>query len=262
MGKIISVANQKGGVGKTTTAVNLSACLAEKNKKVLLLDNDPQGHATIGVGIEKVNVEKTIYNALIDGEPIENCIIKTDKKNLDICPSNEHLSGARIELVPMISRETKLKVALSSVKDKYDYIIIDSPPSLDLLTLNTLTAADTVLVPIQCEYYALDGLGELMNTVRLIKQSLNPDLEVEGVVVTMFDSRTNLSYQVVEEIKKYFKDKMYNTIIPRNVRISEAPSYGMSVIDYDGRSKGAACYMQLAEEVIRRSRKKKKTKTE
>jgi len=255
LAKIISIANQKGGVGKTTTAVNLSACLAANGQKVLLLDNDPQGHATIGVGIEKSSLDKTIYDALIDNVPISECVVKTETDNLFVCPSNEQLSGARIELVPMLSRETRLKVALNAIRDEYDYIIIDSPPSLDLLTLNALTAADAVLVPIQCEYYALDGLGELMNTVKLIRQSLNPNLEVEGVVVTMFDSRTNLSYQVVEEIKKYFKEKMYKTIIPRNVRISEAPSYGMSVIEYDKRSKGATCYMQLAEEVIERTKK-------
>ncbi|NLC68623.1 MAG: ParA family protein [Clostridiaceae bacterium] len=250
MAKIIAIANQKGGVGKTTTAINLSACIAYKGKKVMLVDNDPQGNSTSGLGIEKRSLAKSTYDVLIRGEKIENVLLKTQIENLEICPSNIQLAGAEIELVSVISRETRMKEALENVKDKYDYIIIDCPPSLGLLTINSLTAANAILVPIQCEYYALEGLSQLMDTVKLVKKHLNHDLEVEGVVLTMFDARTNLSIQVVEEVKKYFKDKVYRTVIPRNVRLSEAPSYGLPIILYDQRSKGAECYMELAEEVI------------
>lgn len=250
MGKVIAIANQKGGVGKTTTAVNLSSCLAYKGKKVLLLDIDPQGNTTSGLGIDKKNVEKSIYDVIINEESIRTCILPTVVENLEICPSNIQLAGAEVELVSVISRETRIRNALDEVKDEYDFIIIDCPPSLGLLTINSLTASDTVLVPIQCEYYALEGLSQLMDTVKIVKKHLNRKLEVEGVVLTMFDARTNLSIQVVEEVKKYFKNKVYRTIIPRNVRLSEAPSHGLPIILYDPKSKGAECYIELAEEVI------------
>lgn len=250
MAKIIAIANQKGGVGKTTTAVNLAACIASLGKKVLLVDIDPQGNATSGIGVDKNTTEKSIYNVLIGEESINSNIIKTKYENLFLLPSNIQLAGAEIELVMVISREYKLKNALDEVKDEFDYIFIDCPPSLGLLTLNALTAADTVLVPIQCEYYALEGLGQLMNTIGLVKKHLNKTLEVEGVLLTMFDARTNLSIQVVEEVKKYFKDKVYKTIIPRNVRLSEAPSHGKPIIVYDSKSKGAEVYMELAREVL------------
>lgn len=257
MAKVIAIANQKGGVGKTTTAVNLSSCLAYKGRKVLLLDIDPQGNSTSGIGIDKDSIRKSIYDVLINGENIENTIIDSKIKNLKVCPSNIQLAGAEVELVSVISRETRLKVALADIRNKYDYIIIDCPPSLGLLTVNSLTAADTILVPIQCEYYALEGLSQLMNTVKLVQKHLNPHLDVEGVVLTMFDARTNLSIQVVDEVKKYFKNKVYRTIIPRNVRLSEAPSYGLPIILYDSKSKGAEAYMELAEEVIESSGEEK-----
>ena len=250
MAKVIAIANQKGGVGKTTTAVNLSACLADKGKRVIIIDADPQGNTTSGLGIEKQNVSKSIYEVIINDEKIENALMQTMIENLYICPSNIQLVGAEVELVSVISRETRLKVALEDIRDKYDFIIIDCPPSLGLLTLNALTAADTILVPIQCEYYALEGLSQLMNTVKLVQRHLNPSLEVEGVVLTMFDARTNLSLQVVEDVKKYFRNKVYRTIIPRNVRLSEAPSFGLPIILYDPKSKGAECYLDLAREVI------------
>ncbi|MDI9500693.1 MAG: AAA family ATPase [Bacillota bacterium] len=250
MAKVIAIANQKGGVGKTTTAVNLSACLAYKGKRVIIIDADPQGNTTSGLGIEKQNVSKSIYEVIINDEKIENALMQTMIENLYICPSNIQLVGAEVELVSVISRETRLKVALEDIRDKYDFIIIDCPPSLGLLTLNALTAADTILVPIQCEYYALEGLSQLMNTVKLVQRHLNPSLEVEGVVLTMFDARTNLSLQVVEDVKKYFRNKVYRTIIPRNVRLSEAPSFGLPIILYDPKSKGAECYLDLAREVI------------
>jgi chromosome segregation ATPase len=250
MAKIIAVANQKGGVGKTTTAVNLSACLAVKNKKVLLIDIDPQGNSTSGLGIDKNTVELSVYDVIINETNIEETLVPTKIKNLMVCPSNINLAGAEVELVSVISRETRLKDALENIKDKFDYIMIDCPPSLGLLTVNSLTAADTILVPIQCEYYALEGLSQLMNTVKLVQKHLNRNLSVEGVVLTMFDARTNLSIQVVDEVKKYFGNKVYRTIIPRNVRLSEAPSYGLPIILYDPKSKGAECYMDLADEVI------------
>ena len=250
MAKIIAIANQKGGVGKTTTAVNLSACLAYKGKKVLIIDIDPQGNTTSGLGIDKKKIDRSIYDVLINDEDIEATLLDTPIENLKLCPSNIQLAGAEIELVSVISRETRIRSVVSEIRDKYDFIIIDCPPSLGLLTINSLTAADTILVPIQCEYYALEGLSQLMNTVKLVQKHLNPSLDVEGVVLTMFDARTNLSIQVVEEVKKYFRNKVYRTIIPRNVRLSEAPSYGLPIILYDPKSKGAECYLELAEEVI------------
>jgi chromosome partitioning protein len=250
LAKVIAIANQKGGVGKTTTAVNLSACLAYKGKSVVVIDVDPQGNTTSGLGIDKQNIRKSIYEVIINDESVEDALMPTMIENLYICPSNIQLVGAEVELVSVISRETRLKVALQDIRDKYDFIIIDCPPSLGLLTLNALTAADTILVPIQCEYYALEGLSQLMNTIKLVQRHLNPALDVEGVVLTMFDARTNLSIQVVEDVKKYFRNKVYRTIIPRNVRLSEAPSFGLPIILYDPKSKGAECYLDLAQEVI------------
>lgn len=250
MTKIIAIVNQKGGVGKTTTTVNLSAALAKKGKKVLLIDEDPQGNATSGVGVNKAQ-EKSTYDIIINETKIEEAIVKSSIKKLDVCPSNINLAGAEVELVPMMARETKLKEKLEEINDKYDYILIDCPPSLGLLTINALTAANSIIIPIQCEYYALEGVGQLMNTVNLIKKQLNKDLYIEGVVLTMNDSRTNLSNQVVSEVKKYFKDNVYKTIIPRNVKLSEAPSFGMPITTYAPLSKGARCYEKLALEVIK-----------
>lgn len=250
MTKVIAVVNQKGGVGKTTTTVNLSAALAKKGKKVLLIDEDPQGNATSGVGVNK-NQEKSIYDVIINETELEETIVESSIKKLYVCPSNINLAGAEVELVPMMARENKLKAKLDLIKDKFDYILIDCPPSLGLLTINALTAADSIIIPIQCEYYALEGVGQLMNTVNLIKQQLNKDLYIEGVVLTMNDARTNLSNQVVSEVKKYFKDNVYKTVIPRNVKLSEAPSYGMPITTYAPLSKGARCYEKLAGEVIR-----------
>ncbi len=250
MAKIIAIANQKGGVGKTTTAVNLSACLGVKGKKVLVIDIDPQGNTTSGLGIDKNSVTSSIYDTIINEVPIEETMLETQIKGLFLSPSNINLAGAEVELVSVFSRETRLKLALDEIEDKFDFIVIDCPPSLGLLTVNSLTAADTILVPIQCEYYALEGLSQLMNTVKIVQKHLNKSLRVEGVVLTMFDARTNLSIQVVEEVKKYFGNKVYRTIIPRNVRLSEAPSHGLPIILYDEKSKGAECYMELADEVI------------
>ncbi|MBN1623321.1 MAG: ParA family protein [Clostridia bacterium] len=250
MARVIAVANQKGGVGKTTTAVNLSACLAYLGKKTLLVDNDPQGNASSGLGVDKWHVEKSIYDVLINEADIRTVIRKTMMDNLFLCPSNTQLAGAEIELVNQIMRESRLKTALNDIRNEYDYILIDCPPSLGLLTLNSLTAADTILVPIQCEYYALEGLAQLMNTVKLVQRHLNQNLQVEGVVLTMYDSRTNLSLQVVEDVRKYFDDKVYGTLIPRNVRLSEAPSFGLPIVLYDNLSKGSESYINLAKEVI------------
>lgn len=250
LAKVIAVVNQKGGVGKTTTTVNLSAALAKKNKKVLLIDEDPQGNATSGVGVNKEQ-EKSIYDVIINETELEEIIIESSIKKLYVCPSNINLAGAEVELVPMMARENKLKTKLDLIKDKFDYILIDCPPSLGLLTINALTAADSIIIPIQCEYYALEGVGQLMNTVNLIKQQLNKDLYIEGVVLTMNDARTNLSNQVISEVKKYFKDNVYKTVIPRNVKLSEAPSYGMPITTYAPLSKGARCYEKLAGEVIK-----------
>lgn len=250
MGKVMAVANQKGGVGKTTTSINLSASLAYMGKKTLLIDNDPQGNATSGLGVDKWTVEKSVYDTLINDIEIMETILPTMMENLFICPSNIQLAGAEIELVSQMMRENRLKNAIEPIKKDYDYIIIDCPPSLGLLTLNSLTAADTILVPIQCEYYALEGLKQLMKTVALVQKHLNPTLKVEGVVMTMYDSRTNLSFQVVESVREHFSDRVYRTIIPRNVRLSEAPSHGVPIILYDKDSKGAISYLDLAEEVI------------
>ena len=251
MSKVIAIVNQKGGVGKTTTAVNLSNVLAQKGKKVLLIDEDPQGNATSGLGIEKGTVEKSIYDVLINETTFEEATTKTSIKNLYLCPSNINLAGAEVELVNTMSRETKMKEKMEDIQDKYNYIIIDCPPSLGLLTINSLTASNSIMIPIQCEYYALEGVGQLMNTVNLIKKQLNKDLYIEGVVLTMNDARTNLSNQVVSEVKKYFKDNVYKTIIPRNVKLSEAPSYGMPITAYAPRSKGARCYEKLANELLK-----------
>jgi len=250
MSRIMAIANQKGGVGKTTTAVNLAACLGILGKKVLLIDIDPQGNSTSGTGVDKETTNKTIYNVLINDELIKDNILLTEHDNLYLLPSNIQLAGAEIELVTAISREYKLKNAVEQIKDDFDFIFIDCPPSLGLLTLNALTAASTVLVPIQCEYYALEGLGQLMNTIGLVQKHLNKGLQVEGVLLTMFDARTNLSIQVVEEVKHFFKNKVYRTIIPRNVRLSEAPSHGKPIAVYDSRSRGAEVYMDLAKEVL------------
>ncbi len=250
MAKIIAIVNQKGGVGKTTTTVNLSAALAKKGKKVLLIDEDPQGNATSGVGVNK-NQEKSVYDVIITDTEISETIIESSIKKLYVCPSNINLAGAEVELVPMMARENKLKEKLEEVKDKFDYIIIDCPPSLGLLTINALTAANSIIIPIQCEYYALEGVGQLMNTVNLIKKQLNKELYIEGVVLTMNDARTNLSNQVISEVKKFFKNNVYKTIIPRNVKLSEAPSYGMPITTYAPLSKGARCYEKLAGEVLK-----------
>lgn len=250
MGKVIAIANQKGGVAKTTTAVNLSSCLALNGRKVLLIDIDPQGNATSGLGIDKDLVSYSVYDLLINEVSPELIFVKSDVEGLDVIPATIQLAGAEIELVTAISREQKLKKHLDEIRDNYDYLIIDCPPSLGLLTLNALTAADSVLIPIQCEYYALEGLGQLMNTIDLVKKHLNQNLKIEGVLLTMFDARTNLSIQVVDEVKTHFKNQVYRTIIPRNVRLSEAPSHGQPVVIYDPRSRGAEVYQELAKEVM------------
>ena len=259
MGKIIAIANQKGGVGKTTTSVNLSALLAKRGKKVVLIDADPQGNATSGLGVDK-DVEKSLYDVLINEEPVAGTLQDTVEKNLKICPSNMNLAGAEVELVSQMSREHRLKEQLEGIKDKFDYIFIDCPPSLGLITLNSFTAADSVLIPVQCEYYAIEGLGQLLNTINLVKKHLNKSLEIEGALLTMYDIRTNLSNQVVKEVKKYFDDKVYKTVIPRNVRLSEAPSFGMPITMYDPKSKGARSYEKLAKEFLKMEEAKEKAK--
>lgn len=250
MGKVIAIANQKGGVGKTTTAVNLAACLAKAGKKVLLVDIDPQGNSTSGLGIDKRRCEKTVYDCLINEEKMENVSIETKYENLSVCPSNLDLSGAEIELISVMGRENRLKESLVSARDTFDYILIDAPPSLGLITINTLTAADSVIIPVQCEFYALEGVSQLIETIKRIKKALNPNLYIQGIVMTMYDARTNLAMQVVDEVKRFFPGKVYRTIIPRNVRISEAPGFGKPVIYYDESSKGAEAYTELAMEFI------------
>ena len=250
MSKIIAIANQKGGVGKTTTSVNLSTILAKKGKRVVLLDADPQGNATSGLGVEK-DTGKSLYDVLINEEPVENTLQDTIEKNLKICPSSMNLAGAEVELVSQMSREHRLKEQLENVREDFDYIFIDCPPSLGLITLNSFTAADSVMIPVQCEYYALEGLGQLINTINLVKKHLNKSLEIEGAVLTMYDIRTNLSNQVVKEVKRYFDDKVYKTVIPRNVRLSEAPSFGMPISIFDPKSKGAKSYEKLAREFLK-----------
>jgi chromosome partitioning protein len=252
MAQILAIVNQKGGVGKTTTVVNLATILAARGKRVLMIDVDPQGNATSGLGFDKKNLGKTIYDVLINDEPIRNAIYDSGRKGLHLCPANIELAGAEVELVEIVSRETVLKRAVQSSRNAYDIVLMDCPPSLGLLTVNALTAADGVLVPIQSEYYALEGLTQLMETVTLIKRGLNPHLSVFGVVVTMFDTRTQLAHQVANEVRRYFGDKVFRTIIPRNVRLSEAPSFGKAIMEYDPKSKGAESYDALAREVIRR----------
>lgn len=251
MGKAIAIFNQKGGVGKTTTNINLAACLAIRGKKVLILDIDPQGNTTSGIGVTKRNLKNTVYNILIDKDyDPRKAIIKTNVENLDLIPASVDLAGAEVELVGMEGRENALKDGLEKIKDNYDYIFIDCPPSLGLLTINSLAAVDSVLVPIQCEFYALEGVSQLVSTIDLVKRSLNPKLEIQGVILSMFDGRTNLSLQVVQEVKKYFGNKVYATIIPRNVRLAEAPSYGMPITEYDPKSKGAEAYGDFADEFL------------
>lgn len=252
MGRIIAIANQKGGVGKTTTAINLSACLAEKGQKVLAIDMDPQGNMSSGLGLDKNSVEKTIYDLIIGESEVEEVLQKKTLENLDILPANVDLSAAEIELIGIDEKEYIVKKAIEKIKDDYDYVIIDCPPSLSMLTINAMTTADSVLVPIQCEYYALEGLSQLIHTVELVKERLNPVLEIEGVVFTMYDARTNLSLQVVENVKDNLQQNIYKTIIPRNIRLAEAPSYGMPINQYDAKSAGADSYRRLADEVMNR----------
>ncbi|WP_242335453.1 ParA family protein [Limosilactobacillus urinaemulieris] len=252
MGYVIALANQKGGVGKTTTSVNLGACLADAGKKVLLIDLDPQGNATSGLGIDKKDINESVYDVLINDVDLKNVILHSSHQGLDIVPTTIALSGAEVELTNLMARETRLKDAFGDVKDEYDYILIDCPPSLGLLTINAFTACDSILIPVQSEYYALEGLSQLLNTIKLVRKHFNSALKIEGVLLTMYDKRTNLGQQVNAEVKKYFGDQVYETIIPRNVRLSEAPSHGQAIVDYDKRSTGAKVYQQLAKEVLAR----------
>jgi len=249
MGRVIAVANQKGGVGKTTTTINLGASLAYADNRVLLVDIDAQGNATSGLGLSKGEVEDDIYDVLINEQPIKEVIVPSSRENMDMVPASIQLAGAEVELSNIDKRETRLKNALDEVRDDYDYVLIDCPPSLGHLTINAFTASDSVLIPVQCEYYALEGLSQLLNTVRLVQKHFNNQLKIEGVLLTMLDRRTNLGYEVVEEVKKYFHEKVYETIIPRNIRLSEAPSYGLSIVDYDKQSIGSKTYQDLAKEV-------------
>lgn len=252
MSKVITIANQKGGVAKTTTSINLAAALSQLGSKVLLVDFDPQGNASSGVGIDKNALDKSVYDAVVNNVPAEMLLVKNVRLNLDVLPAKMDLVGAELELVTAISREVRLKDALEEVRSGYDYVIIDSPPSLGLLTINALTAADEYIVPIQCEYYALEGLSQLLNTIKLIQKSLNPRLKLCGIIMTMYDYRTNLSKQVVDDVRASFGKQVFQTVIPRNVRLSEAPSYGVSIIDYDPKSKGAESYLEMAKEVLAR----------
>lgn len=253
LGKAIAIFNQKGGVGKTTTNINLGACLAQKGKRVLMLDIDPQGNTTSGIGISKKKLEYTVYELLIESDfDPHDAIINTSVENLDLIPANVDLAGAEIELVQLEGREKRLQNAINKIKDEYDYIFIDCPPSLGLLTINSLSAVESVLIPIQCEFYALEGVSQLMSTIELVRKSLKKNLEVEGVVLSMFDGRTNLSIQVVQEVKRYFGSKVYSTVIPRNIRLAEAPSFGLPIVEYDPKSKGATAYKEFAKEFLER----------
>ena len=253
MGKAIAIFNQKGGVGKTTTNINLGACLAQKGKRVLMLDIDPQGNTTSGIGISKKKLEYTVYELLIESDfDPHDAIINTSVENLDLIPANVDLAGAEIELVQLEGREKRLQNAINKIRDEYDYIFIDCPPSLGLLTINSLSAVESVLIPIQCEFYALEGVSQLMSTIELVRKSLKKNLEVEGVVLSMFDGRTNLSIQVVQEVKRYFGSKVYSTVIPRNIRLAEAPSFGLPIVEYDPKSKGATAYKEFAKEFLER----------
>ncbi|OQY10647.1 MAG: chromosome partitioning protein [Fusobacteriia bacterium 4572_132] len=253
MGKAIAIFNQKGGVGKTTTNVNLSSALAKMGYKVLVIDNDPQGNTTSGFGIDKNSIELGLYEALLGEMDIEKCILSTEEENLKLMPANLSLAGAEIEMIDINRREERLKFVIDEINHDYDYIFVDCPPSLGLLTINSLVAVDTVIIPIQCEYYALEGVSSLMSTIELIKKKLNKTLSIEGILMTMYDGRTNLAVQVVDEVRTYFKEKVFNTVIPKNVRLAEAPSFGISIFDYDSKSKGAKAYRSLAKEFIKRN---------
>ena len=253
MGKIIAIANQKGGVGKTTTAINLAASLAVLEKKTLLLDADPQANSTSGLGLNPNHIKKSIYECMIDGIPVEEAIIKNDLSNLFILPSHINLVGAEVEMVNLEQREEKMKIALEKIREDYDYIVIDCSPSLGLITINALTAADSVIIPVQCEYFALEGLGKLLNTIKIIQTRLNPNLEIEGILLTLYDSRTSLGNQVVEEVRTHFRNIAFQTIIPRNVKLSESPSFGLPAIIHDADSKGAISYLNLAHEIIEKN---------
>lgn len=256
MGKAIAIFNQKGGVGKTTTNINLGACLAMKDKKVLIVDIDPQGNSTSGIGVRKRTLKKTLYDLLVDEKTsAKEVILHTKTKNLDLIPASVDLSGAEVELVSIEGRERRLKKVIDSIRDDYDFILIDCPPSLGLLTINSLTAVDSVLIPIQCEFYALEGVSQLLSTIELVKKNMNPDLYIEGVILSMFDGRTNLSIQVVQEVKNYFGSAVYSTVIPRNVRLAEAPSYGVPAISYDPSAAGSKAYMAFAKEFLDRDEK-------